>query len=153
MAMPLSTNSLEDEVFRLGQQNYLLLIRAKAAEAQLASLVLRHGSLELDRLTRACRLNGRPCPLTGLEYELLAFLLLHRGHIWSRAELVERVWQSEPTSINLVAIYINSLRNKLGAGIVRTVRGQGYTIDDENSGQLSVVGRKPANRKSIRTQL
>ncbi|MGA3263671.1 MAG: winged helix-turn-helix domain-containing protein [Terracidiphilus sp.] len=153
MAMPLSNRSLEDEVFRLGQQNYLLLLRAKAAEAQLSSLVLRHGNLELDRLTRACRLNGRPCPLTGLEYELLAFLLLHRGRVWSRAELVERVWQSEPTSINLVAIYITSLRKKLGSGIVRTIRGQGYTIDDESNGQLSVVGRQPPNHKSRRTRL
>ena len=128
-----------DEVYLQEQKGYLHLIHANAAEALVASLILRHGSLELDRLTHACLLNGMPCPLTRYEYELLVFLLLHRGQIWSRDELTKRVWQREPSSVNLVAVYVNSLRRKLGPGILRTVRGQGYTIDVENCDQLSAV--------------
>jgi DNA-binding response OmpR family regulator len=135
MAQPLSNRALADDVFRLGPNVHLSLIGAKDNKALVASLVLRHGNIELDRLTRTCRLNGRPCPLTGHEYGLLSFLLLHRGQVWSRKELIKRIWQRDRSSINLVATYINKLRIKLGPGILCTVRGQGYTIDAENSGR------------------
>jgi DNA-binding response OmpR family regulator len=139
MAKPNLNRVLADEVYPQEQKGYLHLIHSNAAEALVASLILRHGSLELNRLTHACLLNGMTCPLTKYEYELLVFLLLHRGQIWSKDELTKRVWQREPSSVNLVAVYVNSLRRKLGPGILRTVCGQGYTIDVENCDQLSAV--------------
>jgi DNA-binding response OmpR family regulator len=144
MAKPLSNRAPAGEHFRQKEQDYQLLIRARTAKALVASLTLRHGNLELDRLSRTCRIKGRRCPLTRREYELLSFLLLNRGQVWSRDQLTKHAWQREPYSINLVAVNIVNLRKKLGPSILRTVRGQGYIIDPENKGgRLSIVGRGP----------
>jgi DNA-binding response OmpR family regulator len=148
MAKPLTNRVLADDVYRRRRTDYLHQVSGKDAEALLASLILRHGKVELDRLTRTCRINGQPIPLTRLEYELLAFLLIHKGEVWNRDELMENVWQRKPSSINLVAVYINSLRRKLGTGMLRTVRGQGYTIDIEKPGRLAVVSRQSPSRTS-----
>ena len=138
---------LVDDVIRQGQEDPLHLIPAKAAKSLAASLILHHGSVKLDRLTRVCRLDGRPRHLTGKEYRLLEFLLLHRSEVWSRDELIRHVWQREPSSINLIAVHIVSLRKKLGYGILRTVYGQGYTIDHENNNQWpGARGRSPDHR-------
>jgi DNA-binding response OmpR family regulator len=148
MAKPLSNRPLADNVVRRRRTDYLHKVSPEDVETLVASLILRHGNLELDRLSRVCRINGRPCPLTRLEFELLAFLLLNRGQVMSRDVLMEHIWQRDQSSINLIAVYIVSLRKKLGPGILRTVRGQGYTIDIEKSGRLSVVSRKSLKRSS-----
>jgi DNA-binding response OmpR family regulator len=148
MAKLLTSRALQAHDLRRRRTDYLHQVSGKEAEALLASLILRHGRLELDRLTRTCRINGQLVPLTRLEFELLAFLLIHKGEVWSRDELMDSVWQREPSSINLVAVYINSLRRKLGTGMLRTVRGQGYTIDIEKPGRLAVVSRRATSRAS-----
>ena len=153
MAKPLSNRVLVDDVIRQGQEDPLHLIPAKAAKSLAASLILHHGSVELDRLTRACRLDGRPRHLTGKEYRLLEFLLLHRGEVWSRDELMRHVWQRETSSINLVAVHIVSLRKKLGPRILRTIRGQGYTIDAKNKNRWSVVSGRSPNHTSRKAQV
>ena len=150
MVKPLSNRAIGDDISRQGQKGHLHLIPAKATKALVASLILRHGSLELDRLTRACRLDSRPRHLTGNEYRLLEFLLLHRGEVWSRDELMRHVWQREPSSINLVAVHIVSLRKKLRPGILRAVRGQGYTIDARNKNRWSAVGRRTTHLERLK---
>lgn len=145
MAKPLPNRAYDD--LRRRRTDHVHQVGDKDAEALVASLILRHGSIELDRLSRDCRSHGRLCPLTRLEYELLSCLLLHRGDVWSRDDLMAHVWRKEPTSVNQVAVYVVSLRKKLGPGLLRTVHGQGYTIDVEKRHRLSVVSR----RSSIRT--
>jgi DNA-binding response OmpR family regulator len=148
MAKPLTNRVLAENVVRRRRTDYLHKVSPEDVETLVASLILRHGNLELDRLTRVCRISGKPCPLTRLEFELLAFLLLNRGQVMSRDMLLEHIWQKDQSSINLIAVYIVSLRKKLGPSILRTVRGQGYTIDVEKTGRLSVVGRKTSKRAS-----
>lgn len=153
MAKTLTIRSLADNVVRRRRTDYLHKVSTEDAESLVASLILRHRNLELDRLTRVCRMNGRPCPLTPHEFELLTFLLLNRGQVISRDVLLEHIWRREQSSINLIAVYIVSLRKKLGRGILRTVRGRGYTIDAEKSGRLSVVSRQSPNRKPKKNRL
>lgn len=148
MSKPVTNRSLAENVLRRRRTDYLHKVSTEDAETLLASLILRHKNLELDRLSRLCRINGRPCPLTRLEFELLAFLLLNRGQVVSRDVLMEHIWHRDQSSINLVAVYIVNLRKKLGPGILRTVRGQGYTIDAEKRGKLAVVSRKSSPRTS-----
>jgi DNA-binding response OmpR family regulator len=148
MAKPLTNRSFSESALRRRQTDYLHTVSAEDVETLVASLILRHRNLEVDRLSRVCRINGRICQLTRLEFELLTFLLLNRGQVMSRDELMERVWQREQSSINLITVYIVNLRKKLGPGILRTVRGQGYTIDAEKSGKLTVVSRRSSNRTS-----
>ena len=95
--------------------------------------LLRAGDLEMSRLDHAVRRGGRPLSLTNKEFALLEHLMLNRGRCASRAELLESVWNIEPTqSTNIVDVYVNYLRRKLEdappAHLIRTVRGKGYMI-------------------------
>jgi DNA-binding response OmpR family regulator len=101
-----------------------------------ARLQLRAGDLELDRLDHSVRRAGQPVVLTNKEFALLEHLLINRGQCVSRVELLDSVWNLEPTqTTNIVDVYINYLRRKLKdpppGHLIRTVRGQGYTIPCE----------------------
>lgn len=98
-----------------------------------AGLVLRHGDLELNRVEHTARRGGVEIPLTRTEYALLDYLMLHRGQAVSRASLLAEVWKEPAESgTNIVDVYVNYLRKKLGddgaAPLIRTVRGLGYAI-------------------------
>jgi DNA-binding response OmpR family regulator len=105
---------------------------------QFADPVLRHGDVELNRMERRVTRNGRLVELTVKEFALLEFLLMRRGRCCSRAELLREVWQMSPAAgTNVVDVYVNYLRKKLGAGsldadagycVIETVRGEGYQM-------------------------
>ena len=80
------------------------------------------------RVTRA----DREVSLSSRELALLEALLDRRGAILSRAQLEERIygWGEEVES-NAVEVYVHSLRKKLGADFIKTVRGVGYTVPGE----------------------
>jgi DNA-binding response OmpR family regulator len=126
-----------------------LRARCKALERRRSpGLVLRFGDLELNRVEHSVTRAGEAVPLTNKEFALLEYLLLHRGRPVSRATLLESVWNmSADAGTNVVDVYVNYLRRKLhdpllhrdakdAAGIktrpaepiIRTVRGQGYSI-------------------------
>ena len=69
------------------------------------------------------------------EFALLESLMLRRGQNCSRAELLEQVWQMAPdATTNVLDVYVNYLRRKLGAvsdvpvALIETVRGIGYRM-------------------------
>jgi DNA-binding response OmpR family regulator len=105
---------------------------------QFADPVLRHGDVELNRMERRVVRNGRLVELTVKEFSLLEFLLMRRGRCCSRSELLREVWQMSPDAgTNVVDVYVNYLRKKLGAAnlegdeggsIIETVRGEGYRM-------------------------
>jgi len=78
------------------------------------------------RVTRA----GRPIALTPREYALVEFLALHRGRVVSRTELYEHLFdEDEDTLSNLLDVHVSNVRKKLGAGLITTHRGHGYSIE------------------------
>lgn len=96
-------------------------------------LVLRYADLEVNRVERSVIRAGRQVQLTNKEFALLECLLLARGRSISRADLLERVWEMNPQAgTNVVDVYVNYLRRKLNDTsvnpLIRTVRGQGYSI-------------------------
>jgi DNA-binding response OmpR family regulator len=102
-----------------------------------ADPVLRHGDVELNRMERRVVRNGRLVELTVKEFSLLEFLLMRRGRCCSRSELLREVWQMSPDAgTNVVDVYVNYLRKKLGASVagveggpvIETVRGEGYRM-------------------------
>jgi DNA-binding response OmpR family regulator len=104
-----------------------MLLRRRRA----ASLLLRQGSLEVNRVERTVSCEGHQVSLTGKEFALLEHLLLNRGRAVSRATLLEQVWKiPAERGTNVVDVYVNYLRRKLGAAsaLIETVRGQGYAI-------------------------
>lgn len=98
-----------------------------------ANLTLRHGDLELNRVEHKVVRGGEEVALTRTEYALLECLMLHRGQPVSRASLLSEVWkESTENGTNIVDVYVNYLRKKLGedgpAPRIQTVRGLGYAI-------------------------
>jgi DNA-binding response OmpR family regulator len=116
-----------------------------------ADPVLRWDDIALDRLRRSVERAGIPVELTGKEFALLESLMLHRGQTCSRAELLEQVWQMAPdTPTNVLDVYVNYLRRKLGAvsdapaALIETVRGVGYRMASRPA-ELPVVARIAAS--------
>jgi DNA-binding response OmpR family regulator len=110
--------------------------RALLRRKREARLQLRAGNLKLDRLDHTARRDDRTIELTNKEFALLEHLMLNRGQCVSRVELLESVWNLEPTqTTNIVDVYINYLRRKLNdpppGRLIRTIRGHGYTMPSE----------------------
>ena len=91
--------------------------------------LLRCGSVTLDpRLARVTR-DGTPVKLTSHEYRVFSYLMHHQGRIVSQAELTEHIYaQSCDRDSNTVEVFVARLRRKLGASLIQTVRGLGYSL-------------------------
>jgi DNA-binding response OmpR family regulator len=94
-----------------------------------AAPLVEHGPVTLDPATREVKVHGRPVSLSGREYALLEALTASPGVVLSRAQLEERLygWQDDVAS-NAVEVHIHNLRRKLGADVIRSERGVGYSI-------------------------
>ncbi len=137
-------DTLEDKVAGLdaGADDYLLKpvelaeLRARLRAllrraAGAASPLLQHRTLSLDPASKQVTLSGRVVPLSGREYALLHDLLSHKNRIRSRQELETGLYAwGEEVESNTVEVYIHRLRRKLGADMIRTVRGLGYVLGD-----------------------
>jgi DNA-binding response OmpR family regulator len=90
------------------------------------------GDLTIDHGRREVSLRGAALPLTPLEFALLTSLAAHPGRVFTRAQLLERVWgQDYFGDDHVVDVHIANLRKKLGDDpaaprFVETVRGVGY---------------------------
>jgi DNA-binding response OmpR family regulator len=106
--------------------------------ARLEAVVRRHkgranpelevGGLHLDEAHQRARVgDGEPVELTGTEFRLLRVFMLHPGRPLSRTWLYEHVYgYAEERDSNVIEVYVRRLRDKLGAGVIETRRGQGY---------------------------
>jgi two-component system copper resistance phosphate regulon response regulator CusR len=77
--------------------------------------------------------SGHPISLTATEYRLLMALLMNKGKVLSRVELLESAWDINfNLATNVVDVYINYLRKKIDAAyeqkLIQTVIGMGYVI-------------------------
>jgi two-component system OmpR family response regulator len=101
------------------------LIRRSRGEA---SPVLRVGDIAVDIAAHRVWKAGHPVELTAREITLLELLVLRRGRIVTRAELYEHLHDETETPLsNLVDVHVSNLRKKLGAGLIVTHRGLGYS--------------------------
>jgi DNA-binding response OmpR family regulator len=90
--------------------------------------VLELGPLRVARGAREVTVGGDEVQLTQREFELLEYLVRHRGQVVTRDQLLESVWGFvSPGETRTVEVHVASLRKKLGRpGLIRTVRGVGY---------------------------
>ena len=86
------------------------------------------GDVAVDRGGRAVTVAGDPVELTGMEFDLLAYLIDHTGLVLSRERLLDRVWGlAFPGGTRTVDVHVAQLRRKLGRPeLIRTIRGSGY---------------------------
>jgi len=142
-------DATEDKVrhFEIGADDYLtkpfdfaeLVARVKALLRRSPverNDVLRVADLELNRLTQQVRRGGQHIELTGKEYALLEYLMTSPGRAFSRAMIIEHVWdQSFEGLTNIVDVYVRYLRRKIDDSfdlkLIHTIRGVGYTLRAE----------------------
>lgn len=93
---------------------------------------LKVGDLNIDLAGYEARLRDRKLELTHQEFELLKFLAQHRGKVWTREQLLSKVWGYRYYGgTRTVDIHIRRLRAKLGAPadqLIETVRNVGYKM-------------------------
>ena len=98
---------------------------------------LTYGGLWVDPASRVVRVDGKAVDLTAREFDLLAFLLRHPGTVFSRAELLDRVWgYGHEGYEHTVNSHINRLRSKIetdqaSPDYLVTVWGVGYKLGNE----------------------
>ncbi len=94
-----------------------------------ASDPLVHDDVRVDRATREVTFEGAAVTLTRMEFDLLALLVEHRGRVFSREELLNRVWGYDRTpTTRTVDAHVLQLRTKLRHDLVESVRGVGYRV-------------------------
>jgi two-component system, OmpR family, phosphate regulon response regulator PhoB len=110
-----------------------VLRRARPAPAD---EMLRYGDVSMDLAAHRVRRNGRELHLGPTEFRLLRFLLENPGRVFSREQLLDRVWGRdiyvEPRTVD---VHIRRLRKAINGpkerDLIRTVRSAGYALDAE----------------------
>jgi DNA-binding response OmpR family regulator len=95
--------------------------------------ILVFGEITMDLATREANYGTKSLALTTREFDLLATLIREPGRVFTREQLIDRVWGSDAAvEPNVVETYISYLRTKLelprGTSLIRTIRRVGYTI-------------------------
>jgi two-component system phosphate regulon response regulator PhoB len=111
-------------------------VRAVMRRAQPTSAeeVLRFADAAMDLVAHRVTRNGQPIHLGPTEFRLLRFLMQHPGRVFSREQLLDRVWGHDVyVEVRTVDVHIRRLRKALNAGkavdLIRTVRAAGYALD------------------------
>ena len=92
--------------------------------------VVKAGRVELDENRQSLTLDdGTQHSLTGTEFRLLRYLMLHPDSLLSKSRLTEHVYEyDQDRDSNVIEVYINRLRRKIGHDAIETRRGQGYVF-------------------------
>ena len=105
-------------------------LRRLAETATGPETTLSFEDLVLNPLTYQATLTDEPLDLTYMEYELLRFFVEHRGRVWTREQLLSKVWGYDYFGgARTVDVHVRRLRAKLGeerASWIVTVRSVGY---------------------------
>ena len=106
----------------------------RRAQPNAAEDVLRYADVALDLPAHRVSRAGRPVHLGPTEFRLLRHFLQHPGRVFSREQLLDRVWgQDAEVEMRTVDVHIRRLRKALNAGggddLLRTVRAVGYALD------------------------
>lgn len=145
-------DSVEDKVLGLdlGADDYLIKPFAMAELVARINALLRRGlsdpelklslgDLEMDVITRRVTRGARGIELTQKEYELLEYLLRHKGRPVTREMIAQHVWKETAriTSLdNVIDVHIARLRRKVDGqnegSLLKTIRGIGFALTSES---------------------
>lgn len=104
----------------------------KRSKQQVGRLQIGGLSLDEERQTVTAA-DGNTLELTGTEFRLLRYFMLHPGRILSKSTLTEHVYDYDSDKdSNVIEVYVKRLRQKLGKDIIQTRRGQGYLFTEDH---------------------
>ena len=111
-----------------------LALQEPSAVAKVRTKEDKSGGVVVDISRKRVLIDDETAPLTFKEFELLQYLVLHKGQTVSRTDLIEALWRADEDDIpndRTIDVHVRRLRSKLGRfeDIVRTVRGTGYRYD------------------------
>ncbi|MCM5681206.1 response regulator transcription factor [Schlegelella sp. S2-27] len=114
-----------------------LAARMRAARRRFAGRSqsrLRCGPVEIEPAQRTVHREGHPVELSAREFDVLLALAEARPRVLSRAQIEARLYNwDQAVESNAVEVHIHHLRRKLGAELIRTMRGVGYFMPSEGS--------------------
>lgn len=94
--------------------------------------LVSHGVRLLLSEQQAVKDNGDVIVLTGIEFRLLRYLMMHPDKVHSKTVLSEHVYEEEQIKdSNVIEVYINRLRQYFGKSFIENRRGQGYRLSAE----------------------
>jgi DNA-binding response OmpR family regulator len=92
-------------------------------------VALRSGDLVLDEERQEVVCGHERIGLTGTEFRLLRYFMLHPDRVLSKTRLTEHVYDQDfDRDSNLIEVYVRRLREKIGVSRIETRRGQGYVF-------------------------
>lgn len=100
--------------------------------------VLEVGDLALDPAERQVRRGSERVSLTAKEFGILEYLMRNAGHVVTKSDVIEHVWDEHYTGdLNVVEVHVSALRRKIDAPFdrqtIETVRGFGYRLLTEDT--------------------
>jgi len=97
--------------------------------------VLSFKHIRIDAGARTVKVDENPIELTAIEFDLLKALAENRGRVFTREQLLEKVWGGEYFGeMRVIDVHLGHVRQKLGRDdLIATVRGVGYRFEDEPS--------------------
>jgi DNA-binding response OmpR family regulator len=108
-----------------------ILRRVERSSAGTFDQPVRVGAVEIDPTTRRVRRADELVHLTPTEFDLLLFLASRPGAVSTREHLLAEVWgYRDGAGARTVDSHVRAVRRKLGTGIIRTVHGVGYAVED-----------------------
>ncbi|MAF12585.1 DNA-binding response regulator, partial [Candidatus Poribacteria bacterium] len=99
--------------------------------------VLQYGQISLDAARREARVDGELAELTAKEFDLLQFLMRNPGRVFSRPQLIDRVWGADYyVGSRTVDVHVRRLREQVEREpsepqYIKTIWGVGYKFADE----------------------
>jgi two-component system, OmpR family, response regulator len=105
---------------------------ARRRKGTLAIAVWQRAGLRIDISARRAERDGSPIALTAREWAIVEALAARAGRVVTRADLLEEVWgAANESSAASLEVLIARVRRKLGEGVVRTLRGEGYALEPD----------------------
>ncbi|HSX36101.1 MAG TPA: response regulator transcription factor [Patescibacteria group bacterium] len=91
--------------------------------------VFNSGPLQLDIVSKEVTVAEIPVHLTAKEFQMLEYLLRHKGEVVSKDQLLDHVWADEArVQHNTIETFVANVRKKIGDAVILTVRGHGYKV-------------------------
>ncbi|MCC5930987.1 MAG: response regulator transcription factor [Cyclobacteriaceae bacterium] len=92
--------------------------------------IIQIGELTIDKSSYTIIFNGQQVTLPKKEFELLYFLAQNPNKVFSRDDLLQNIWGSDVYVLaRTVDVHIRKVREKIGEGFIKTVKGVGYKFE------------------------